>query len=119
MNPKSLASYFKKMAGVSQRYKEEIEKLDMTNPQIIKDFESIGLASKTYYNWLNGANPPRLEGLVLLAHYGCDIQYVITGVRSRNLTEIKASFDDVCLDDPKTLIRYIKEILSVIEDRID
>ena len=119
MNAQSLSSYENILQGVSTRYREEIDKLDMKKSEIIRDFKRIGLSNKTFYNWYDGTNFPRIEGLLLLAHYGGDVQYVVTGVSSRNLTEVKAHMQDLEPDSNALLVREAQEILRIIEQRLD
>lgn len=73
---KDMKNQFKEMG---LRLKHEREKTGLN----VADFSKIGnVANTAQYNYEKGARKPDAEYLHLIAQFGCDIQFIITGVRS-------------------------------------
>ena len=70
---------------IAKRISIERKRLGMS-----QDFltESIGIRQKTQSAIENGKNSPSLNYLYQLSQLGFDVQYIITGVKSKNLNEI-------------------------------
>jgi transcriptional regulator with XRE-family HTH domain len=88
---------------LGSRIKEERNRLGYTQPT----FSEIALAKKrTLIDWEKGVSSPTAVQLQALSKIDVDVQYVITGIRSKNLAEI--------VNHPKTPHFDFEGKLSVI-----
>jgi len=97
------------MIGI--RLKEERTRLRLTQPI----FAEYALAKKrTLIDWEKGVSSPTAMQLAGLSLKGADIQYICTGVRSKNLTEIVEQPDVPHFDFEgklSTIVRVLEEVL--------
>lgn len=83
-----------KNSGIASRLIEERERLRLSQPALA---EMGGTKLRTLQNWEGAKNFPSSEFLADAAKFGVDVQYVITGQRSTNLSgpaPAPASADD-------------------------
>ncbi|MCU7934141.1 MAG: helix-turn-helix domain containing protein [Candidatus Thiodiazotropha sp. (ex Dulcina madagascariensis)] len=61
------------------RFEEEVNRLGVT-----KISRQLGVARNTIYNWLANGNVP-MDKLLSIGAMGADVQYILTGARSKNI----------------------------------
>jgi DNA-binding XRE family transcriptional regulator len=80
-------------------------------------YENIGVGSATYIRWESGKPIPS-DKLALLAELGFDVQYVVTGVRSQNLSEVIHKPQHPHFDFEgklSSIVKILEEVLNELE----
>jgi transcriptional regulator with XRE-family HTH domain len=97
------------------RLKEERVHLGLTQPI----FAEFAFAKKrTVQDWEKGVSSPTAIQLEALAKVGCDVQYIVTGVRSVNLEKISRQPTTPHFDFEgklSTIVKVLEEVLNELQ----
>ena len=80
---------------IGDRLKEERERLHLSQTSLA---ESAGTTKKTQIDYEKNNTPPKANYLAVIATYGIDVAYVITGQRLENsaTTPVELSYLRIC-----------------------
>ncbi len=97
---------------INSRLKEERTRLGLTQPI----FAEFALAKKrTVQDWEKGVSSPTAIQMEALSLKGVDIQYICTGIRSKNLSEIAEQPETLHFDFEgklATIVKVFEEVLA-------
>lgn len=104
--------------GISDRFIEEKERIEMDTTDFVKLAEStLGMSRPSVYKYVKQERTPNFETLLLLAAHGADLQFMLSGIRSPNAHEVHACLKGVSIDDTDMLVREAQEILNILAKR--
>ena len=108
------------LISIGERLKNERDRFGMSQSDLAAIAEKKGVPGTTRHsqaNYEKGKQSPSAAYLAALAESGFDVQYIVTGIRAGEVTEVKGEYM-VVRKDQKALLDNLEHCPKGVQDAI-